>query len=483
MGTASDAELVAASRRGERAAFGELVTRYQGVVCAVGYSGTRDRALSEDVAQDTFLAAWRQLDQLRETERLGPWLCGIARNLARKARKKSDREQPVDEPPVATDGTNPFDTAAEAETERVVRDALERVPDTYREVLVLYYHEHRSIRDVAEALKLSEAAVMQRLSRGRHYLADGVHDLVERALRGSPSKKNLAAVVLAALPALAPSHADAASTSTSPLTTTSKGPNMLKLALLAAGTIAVGTTAVVVQQTTRSDEPAPQVAAAVEQPRTAAHQAMIGKPAPLAHPPGQHAIQRGPAPTMQESDETADKVVDRATYERLHLDQGPSHGPANAPVTVTVFTDMQCPYCVKLVATLDQIEDEMPDKVRVVVKQFPVHTAAKLAAEATYAADAQGKFWELYNLMYAHQDDLSQDAILDYAQQAGLDVGKLRDALDKHTYAGALAADQAVGKELEVRGTPSFLINGKKYTGALPVETVREYVKAALAAK
>src|SRR5438876_876971 len=77
----SDAELLEASRRGERDAFGAIVGRYQRVVSAVSYSRTRDRALGDDVAQETFIAAWRQLDQLREPSRLRSWLCGIARNL------------------------------------------------------------------------------------------------------------------------------------------------------------------------------------------------------------------------------------------------------------------------------------------------------------------------------------------------------------------------------------------------------------------
>src|SRR5262249_50309719 len=104
----SDAELLEASRRGEHAAFGTLVERYQDLVSAVSYSRTRDQALSEDVAQETFLAAWRQLDQLREPGRLRAWLCGIARNLARKARRRTDREAPVEAPQaIAVD--NPFD--------------------------------------------------------------------------------------------------------------------------------------------------------------------------------------------------------------------------------------------------------------------------------------------------------------------------------------------------------------------------------------
>src|SRR6187549_2920500 len=113
----TDAELVEASRRGEREAFGLLVTRYQDVVCAVSFSSTGNWALSEDVAQDTFIAAWRQLGQLRETARIRSWLCGIARNLARKARQRTDREQVVDDDLPAADA-NPFDQTAQAEVDR-----------------------------------------------------------------------------------------------------------------------------------------------------------------------------------------------------------------------------------------------------------------------------------------------------------------------------------------------------------------------------
>src|SRR5438105_13854307 len=99
MGTAlamTDIELVAASRRGEHDAFGRLVARYQDVVWAVSYSSTGDRALGEDVAQETFIAAWRQLDQLRDAGGVRPWLCAIARNLARKARRRTWREETTD---------------------------------------------------------------------------------------------------------------------------------------------------------------------------------------------------------------------------------------------------------------------------------------------------------------------------------------------------------------------------------------------------
>jgi RNA polymerase sigma factor (sigma-70 family) len=166
MGTVAktDTELVEASRRGEHVAFGQLVERYQAAVCAVSYSSTGDWSLSEDVAQDTFLVAWRHLGQLRETVRLRPWLCGIARNLARKARRRTQREQLTDdEPALCAGGATPFEATAQAEADQVVREALSRVPGAYREVLVLYYRENRSIGDVADALGLTEGAALQRL--------------------------------------------------------------------------------------------------------------------------------------------------------------------------------------------------------------------------------------------------------------------------------------------------------------------------------
>ncbi|HRC59307.1 MAG TPA: RNA polymerase sigma factor, partial [Kofleriaceae bacterium] len=128
----SDAELLEASRRGERAAFATLVERYQGVVCAVSYSRTGDRALSEDVAQDTFLAAWRQLHQVREVDRLRAWLCGIARNLSLKARRKRARETPVEDELEQSASADLFEQVSDRQAERLVRDALHRVPEIYR---------------------------------------------------------------------------------------------------------------------------------------------------------------------------------------------------------------------------------------------------------------------------------------------------------------------------------------------------------------
>lgn len=471
----SDAELLEASRRGERDAFAALIERYQGVVSAVSYSRTGDRALSEDVAQDTFIAAWRQLGQLREPSRLRAWLCGIARNLARKARRRSAREAPLDHP-LVFEGANPFDATAEAESERVVREALMRVPDTYRDVLVLYYRDQRSVRDVAVALGITEAAALQRLARGRQYLADGVTDLVERSLRGARASRNLAVVVLAALPAFAPSRAEAAAHP--------HGGTMIKLAVIAAAVAAAGTTAYVVHRPAATTSIAAPAVAAQAAPGAVARSTAAPAPAAAARSTGPIAAPAAPAlpPDHPAAAPGESPPLDRAAIERLGLARGPSRGPADAPVTITVFTDLLCPHCGNALGSLDQLWDDYPGKLRVVVKQLPVHGArAELPAEAALAASAQGKFWELHDLMLAHQDDLSRPALLALAEQAGLNVAAFTAALDGHSFAAQVAADKATAAELGIEAVPAFLINGKRMVGNRGVKAMRDLVDQALA--
>lgn len=474
IGAATDAELLEASKRGEHAAFGSIVERYQDVVCAVSYSRTRDQALSEDVAQETFLAAWRQLHQLREPGRLRSWLCGIASKLANKARKRSARETPVgDEPELAATGDDPFDAVSKTQAERVVGEALARVPETYRDVMVLYYREQRSIRDVARTLDISQGAALQRLARGRQYLADSVTSLVETSLRALP-RKSLVAGVVAALPAIVPSHADAS---------THGGNMFLKIALAVTALSAAGTTAYVVHArsadapptTALALAPAPAHApAAYTAPMTPAAPAATAAPATVSKPNLPDDLQAQPAPDTEAS-------IARDVIERLRIERGTSRGADSAPVVITVFTDMQCHYCGDALGSLDTLLDEYPNKLRIVVKQMPVHKTAKLAAEAAYAADAQGKFWQLHDLMLANQDDLSRDALLALAQQAHLDIAPFRTALDTHAYAGAVAADVAAATELDIQGTPAFVINGRKIVGNMPLANLRAAIDSALA--
>jgi RNA polymerase sigma factor (sigma-70 family) len=487
----TDTELVEASRRGERGAFGRLVAKYQDVVWAVSYSSTRDRALGDDVTQDTFIAAWRQLDQLRDAATVRPWLCGIARNLARRARRRTRRECLVDVPDAVVDGT-PFEHTAAAEAEAVVRDALARVPDRYREVLVLYYREGRSLHEVADSLALSEANVLQRLARGRRYLADGVARLVERSLERARPRRNIVAGVLAGIASLTglsrvdasqkgPASSDRAAPPPGGAQYLSKGSTMLKLVLATSVLAAAGTTAAVVHAHSSTATADLVVATSTSTPTVAAI-------APAAGPVPRTSVRApalpkavGPTCDTDPSPPGDKRVISPAELARLGLDKGPSRGDADAPVTIVAFQDGKCPYCEHSLATLDQLLDEYPHKLRIIVKQFTVHPSAELAAEATYAADAQGKFWDMHDAVFQHQDALSRDDLIEYAGDLGLDVAAFTVALDHHDFKQAVTDDEAAGKELGVEATPWFLVNGRQIQGAQPIEVFRKAVDDALA--
>ena len=183
------------------AQFEELVRRYQHLVCAVAYSATGDRAVSEEVAQEAFLVAWRKLPELAEPPVMPAWLCGIARNLARNARRKLGRERPDPEraEAAADPRPTPLDSAADREAAALVWRALEDLPDEVREPLVLFYRSEQSVQEVADTLGLSEEATRQRLSRGRKALRAGVADIVERTLAASKPGAAFTAAVIAAL--------------------------------------------------------------------------------------------------------------------------------------------------------------------------------------------------------------------------------------------------------------------------------------------
>lgn len=192
---------------GERSAFAQIVARHQSLVCSVTYSVTGRLALSEELAQETFLVAWRQLPDLREPHRLRAWLAGIARHLAQDAMRRGAHEAaslPLD---AANDVPAP-DARADERAERTQQEdliwrALDRMPERYREPLVLFYREQQSVERVALALDISIENAKQRLSRGRKMLHDEVAAVVEGALTHSAPGTAFTAAVIAALPGIA----------------------------------------------------------------------------------------------------------------------------------------------------------------------------------------------------------------------------------------------------------------------------------------
>jgi len=209
--TASDVQLVEWSLTGDRDAFGKIVQRYQSLVCSITYGATGSLSLSEDIAQETFLTAWRKLEGLSDATRLRAWLCGIARNLTQNFLRRGQREPATTAESMEAIGElpapepSPASQAVSREEEAILWRALERIPDTYREPLILFYREHRSIERVAEELELSEDAVKQRLARGRKMLADEVASFVEGTLERTAPGVAFSQAVVAALPLAATS--------------------------------------------------------------------------------------------------------------------------------------------------------------------------------------------------------------------------------------------------------------------------------------
>jgi len=211
----NDAELVAHSLEGRRDAFRQIVERYQTLVCSLAYSATGNVSQSEEVAQETFLSAWKDLRLLRQPDKLRAWLCGIVRNQARRRWRTEGREPVRNAAPLEdADGSPtaealPSEEAVSREEEAIMWRSLERIPENYREPLILFYREHRSIAHVAAELELSEDAVKQRLSRGRKLLQEEVQSFVENTLRRSAPGQMFSGAVLAALPAAAGATATA----------------------------------------------------------------------------------------------------------------------------------------------------------------------------------------------------------------------------------------------------------------------------------
>lgn len=205
----SDSELVQRSVSGDREAFGQIVARYQALICSLAYSATGRLGQSEDLAQETFITAWKRLGHLRERNRLRSWLCGIARNRINNSLRREGREPLRDAEPLdalqesAAPGPLPCDHAISNEEAAILWRSLERIPVIYREPLVLFYREQQSVETVAAHLELTEDAVRQRLARGRKLLQEQVLAFVEGALQRSNPGKAFTVAVIASLPALA----------------------------------------------------------------------------------------------------------------------------------------------------------------------------------------------------------------------------------------------------------------------------------------
>jgi protein-disulfide isomerase len=158
--------------------------------------------------------------------------------------------------------------------------------------------------------------------------------------------------------------------------------------------------------------------------------------------------------------------------------EGTGKGPATAKVNIVAFSDFQCPFCSRVVPTLEKIEKEYPNDVRVFFRHnpLPFHPKAPLAAEAAVAADQQGKFWQMHDKMFANQQNIERADLEKYAGEIGLDMTKFKQALDSGSGKGRVQQDVALATQIGVQGTPNFYLNGRNIQGAQPYEEFKKVI-------
>ena len=166
--------------------------------------------------------------------------------------------------------------------------------------------------------------------------------------------------------------------------------------------------------------------------------------------------------------------------QNISVDDDPARGAANAPVTVVEFTDFQCPACAAMHPVLDEVLKSYGDKVRFVVRDFPLnqHENARKAAEAANAANAQGKFFEYIAVLFQHQKALDVPSLKKYASDLGLDRAKFDAALDRGVYAAEVKHDIDDGEIYGVGSTPTIFINGVQLR-TLSADGLREAIDQA----
>jgi protein-disulfide isomerase len=208
--------------------------------------------------------------------------------------------------------------------------------------------------------------------------------------------------------------------------------------------------------------------------------ALVGRDLPFQPSPGPAEV----ALLVSDSQiPVTDKKVPPST---LHTDrQAPSLGEAGASLTVSVFTDFQCPFCGQYAARLHSLVELYPGQLRVEVRNFPLpfHPAAELAAEAALAAHEQGKFWPMHDQLFANQTSIDRDRLRAFAKEIGLDVDRFEQALADGHEASRVRDDIEAGKRLGVRGVPAMVIGDDVVTGSMPVEELARHIDRALAAR
>ena len=179
------------------------------------------------------------------------------------------------------------------------------------------------------------------------------------------------------------------------------------------------------------------------------------------------------------SESIADPIVDLAEAVDPEVDH--IRGPDDAPVTIVEYGDFECPYCGRAEPVIRDLAATVGEDLRFVFRHLPlieVHEHALLAGEAAEAAAEQGKFWEMYDLLFANQGSLDAESVNGYARSLGLDMERFTRGLDNRRHALRVERDVESAVMSSVAGTPTFFINGRRYYGRLNREAFVEAVRA-----
>jgi len=168
----------------------------------------------------------------------------------------------------------------------------------------------------------------------------------------------------------------------------------------------------------------------------------------------------------------------------VKVGDAPFVGGKDAKVTIVEFSDFQCPFCAKAATIVQDLKKKYGNKIKIAFKQFPLpfHSQAKIAANAALCANEQKVdfFWKMHDAMFADQSKLSAEALKATARKLGVDGSKFDKCLDSNKYAAQVAAQIEEGKQIGVKSTPTFYVNGKLINGAQPLEVFSELIDAEL---
>jgi protein-disulfide isomerase len=159
-------------------------------------------------------------------------------------------------------------------------------------------------------------------------------------------------------------------------------------------------------------------------------------------------------------------------------------GSPDAPATLVQYGDYECPYCGEAYPIVQEVQRRMGDRLRFAFRNFPISTShphAEHAAEAAEAASAQGRFWEMHDLLYERQRHLADDDLHAYAEELGLDVRRFDDELAAHVYAPRIHDDFMSGVRSGVNGTPTFYVNGVRHDDSYELDVLLDALEKAAA--